>query len=300
MAWLKRLFGEKPRAASGKTFAIWIVTPPDYHHSRCFEEVALALQSGFRALGHDASISTAPPPYGLPTIVLGSNLLDRIDPASYRGKDLTLFNLEQIYVGSPWLTTSYVDLLRQYPVWDYSDRNIAELRRLDIQNVAKCGIGYAPELSRIEPQEEDIDVLFVGIRSDRRAAIVEDLARNGVNVTVASDCYGEERDALVARSKVILNVHYYDARVFEIVRVSYMLANRKCVVSETGLDPALEAPFASGVVFAPFERVVASCLGVLQDSDWRERVAQRGFELFRAMPQSAMIASALASTARGP
>ena len=41
----------------------------------------------------------------------------------------------------------------------------------------------------------------------------------------------------IARSKIVLNLHQYDAQVFEIVRVSYLLANRRAVVSERGANP---------------------------------------------------------------
>ena len=295
MSWLSAFF-RRGGAAGRAKYLVWIVTPPGYRHSRCFEEVALALQSAFRALGHEAAITTEPVAPGDQAIVLGPNLLPQLDPALYRDRKLTLYNLEQIYVGSDWLTPEYLSVLREFPVWDYSDQNIAELGKLGITDVTKCGIGYAPELSCIKRQaDEDIDVLFIGTASDRRVAVVDALFEKGISVTVASDCYGRERDELIARAKVILNVHKYDARVFEIVRVSYMLANRKCVVSEVGFDRALEAPFADGVVFTAYERLVESCGALVRDADWRDRVASRGFEIFRSMPQAAMLASALRS-----
>jgi hypothetical protein len=64
----------------------------------------------------------------------------------------------------------------------------------------------------------------------------------GLRVESAFGCYGEERDALIARARIVLNVHYYESKVFEVVRVSYLLANRKCVLSESGSDIDLEAP----------------------------------------------------------
>jgi len=59
-------------------FSLWIVTPPDYPHSRCFEEIALGLQASFTELGFDAPIVTDPAQIKDWAIVLGANLLPRL------------------------------------------------------------------------------------------------------------------------------------------------------------------------------------------------------------------------------
>jgi hypothetical protein len=88
--------------------------------------------------------------------------------------------------------------------------------------------------------------------------------------------YGDERDRLIARSRVVLNVHYYEAKVFEIVRVSYLLGNGRAVVSERGAEPAEEAPFEQGVAFAPYEGLVDTCLRLLEEPEARQRLANAG------------------------
>ncbi|MBX9842969.1 MAG: hypothetical protein K2Z80_14285 [Xanthobacteraceae bacterium] len=107
--------------------------------------------------------------------------------------------------------------------------------------------------------------------------------------------YGAERDAFVARAKIILNVHFYDARLFEIVRVSSLLANRKCVVSETGSDAAFENQFGAGIAFAPYAALAETCVRLLQNPDSRRVVAEVGFERFKAMPQTEYLQLALAT-----
>src|SRR5215203_6323713 len=139
------------------TYSIWIVSPANYPHSRCFDEVAVALNAAFCSLGIKARIVREPSKLDEITIVLGCNLLKpNMVPT---GKRLILFNLEQIAPGSPWLTTGYLALLREHPVWDYSLQNIGELARMGIE-ATLCGIGYMPALTRIKPAREDIDVLF--------------------------------------------------------------------------------------------------------------------------------------------
>lgn len=264
-------------------FCIWIVSPPNYPHSRCFEEVALGLRAGFAALGFDAPIVTQPIAADH-IITLGANLLPRM-PAPLPD-NLILYNLEQITPGSPWLKPEYLALLARFPVWDYSPLNIRNLAALGVHSAQLCGIGYAPELTRITPSpEEDIDVLFIGSMNERRRHVLDSIAAKGFKVIGLFNQYGAERDAHIARAKIVLNLHYYEAQVFEIVRVSYLLANRTCVVSETGNDAELEAPLSSGVAFAPYAQLVDICVGLLQDDARRNAYKQEGFTCFSRMPQ---------------
>jgi hypothetical protein len=273
-------------------YSIWVVSPPNYIHSQAFDEVAQGLDAAFRALGLQSEIVREPSRLGDVSIVLGCNLLAAVPVP--QGKRLILFNLEQITPNSPWLTQDYLALLGRYPVWDYSQGNIAELAKMGIR-AAHCGIGYAPELTRIAAAPEDIDVLFVGSVNERRLIVLKQLAERGVNVDARFNLYGGERDAFVARAKIILNVHFYDARLFEIVRVSYLLANKKCVVSETGSDTAFEGQFGSGIAFAPYAALADTCTRLLQDPAGRRAVAEAGFGRFKAMPQTEFLQRALAT-----
>ena len=276
-------------------YCVWIVTPAAYVHSRCFEEVAIALRSAFGDLGVDAPVVTHPPNDTERVIALGANLLPSMGLGGLP-PGLILFNLEQILEGSPWLQPDYLSLLKRHTVWDYSANNVAALAKLGVDGVINCGIGYAPELTRIPATSEDIDVLFVGSINQRRRALLDEIVKRGLKVHAAFGVYGTERDALIARAKLVLNVHYYDSRVLEIVRTSYLLANRKCVVSESGNDAELEQPLRSGIAFAPYEGLADACVALIEDNEARERLAHRGFELFRSMPQTGMLRKALAAT----
>lgn len=275
-----------------RQFSIWIVSPPGFPHSRCFEEVALALQEAFAVLGHLAPVVTDPAQIRGWAVVLGAHLLPRLPlPLPSR---LILYNLEQITDGSEGVIPEYLQLLRRYPVWDYSARNIERLKTLRIADAALCGIGYMPGLSRIPPAGESIDVAFIGSLNQRRIPILEELSSHGKIVEAPFNVYGAQRDKVIAAAKIVLNYHHFEAQIFEIVRVSYLLANRKCVVSETGLDEALEAPFRDGVAFASYDKLVETCLRLLDDPAERGRLAERGFELFRAQSQVPLLERALA------
>jgi hypothetical protein len=273
-----------------RKFCIWIVTPDGYLHSRCFEEVALSLREAFAVLGHDAPIVTDATEVRGTAVALGGHFLARIP----HPPDLIVYNLEQLARNAEWIVPGYLDTLKRFPVWDYSTHNVAALAQTGIK-AALCGVGYMPALTRIKPApRKDIDVLFIGSMNPRRAQVLEQLRAEGVAVHAGFNLYGEERDALIARAKIVLNVHFYPAKLFEIVRVSYLLANRVCVVSETGHDSELEGPFQGGIAFAGYSGLGPACLRLLQDEAMRERIAQRGFEQMRSLSQVDMLRRALA------
>jgi hypothetical protein len=274
-----------------RQFCIWIVTPDGYTHSRCFEEVALSLREAFAALDMDAPIVTDALQVRGTAIVLGPHLMQYM----VYPRDLILYNLEQVYQNPRAMTPGYVEILKQHPVWDYSARNVTTLAAHGIR-ASLCGIGYMPALTRIQRAPvKDIDVLFIGSMNPRRGQVLDQIGSRGAVVTVAFDSYGAERDGLIARAKIVLNLHFYQAKLFEIVRVSYLLANRVCVVSETGLDAELEAPFAGGVAFAGYDGLASACLRLLADEAARDRIAEKGFEQMRALSQLDMLKRALAA-----
>jgi hypothetical protein len=110
--------------------------------------------------------------------------------------------------------------------------------------------------------------------------------------------YGGMRDELIARSKLVLNVHFYEARVLEIVRVSYLLANRKCVVSEAGADAAYEQQFVTGVTFVPYHELPDACARLLKDPTKRQALAHNGFERMASLSQVDYLRRALTAGER--
>jgi hypothetical protein len=156
-------------------FAVLVISPDGYIHSQAFQEVAETLHYGLIELGYDSVLTT-----GVVSdrqhIVLGSNLLPYYPmqlPA-----DSILYNLEQISPESSWLEPPFLDLLRQFRVWDYSQNNMFQLARLDLPQLQHVPLGYVPQLTRIqqlEEQEQDIDILFYGSLNERRQQMIEAL-----------------------------------------------------------------------------------------------------------------------------
>jgi hypothetical protein len=268
-------------------YVIWIVSP--YVHSECFREVAQSLQFSLIELGHNAEITTKPPLQRQNVIILGAHLLHPND-LSYL-KTPIVWQLEQMpdesdeeRARAPW-TATYLEILKRAEVWDYSQTNIKTLKTRGI-NAKLLEVGYTPNLTRIENSSEPtIDVLHIGSLNERRVKILEQLRDNGVKVAHAFDCYGVKRDMLVAKAKIVINVHFFAAKLFEIVRCSYMLANRKCIVSENGLDIGLEYPYIDCIPFCEYGELVDTCLEYLQDDYKRTECERWGLRLMQSRSQ---------------
>ena len=276
-------------------YTLWIVKP--YSHSECFREAAQSLQSAFIELGHGCEITTTPPITRENVIILGAHLLHPNDMLYL--KNPVVWQLEQMpdesdedRARAPW-TATYVQILRRAEVWDYSRVNIATLAKVGIE-AKLLEVGYAKTLTMIENTDVNpIDVLFIGSMNDRRHQILSQLNDAGVKVVHAFDCYGVKRDMLVARAKIVLNVHFFKAKIWEIVRCSYMLANRKCIVSEIGLDKELEEPFYAGVDFCGYDDLVRRCISLLASDDAREQLAAKGFEIMSKRSQTEFLKAVL-------
>lgn len=275
---------------------IWIVTPQDYIHSHAFDEVALGLHGAFEELGGSAPIVRDMNAFnGRAPIVYGGNLL----PAEVIGhlpKDSVIINLEQVSKESTWINERYTSILKSFPVLDYSARNRNNLAERGIGHAGVLEIGYSQRLTQIEHAPvKDIDVLFYGSMNDRRYQIIKSLQDAGLNVVHLFSIYGAERDAAIARAKVVINIHHYEIGVFEIVRISYLLANRICVLTEgNAADPDLE-PFAGGLAVAPYENLVERCKTLLADEAERDAIAARGFAAMSGRSQAEMLMSVMNS-----
>jgi hypothetical protein len=234
--------------------AIVTVLPREFP-LQAFVETSETLHRAAAALGHESVEAREFYPKRL-NVVLGANKL-KLSPGLPPA--MVVYNLEQIFPGSKWLDPEYLEMMRRYPVWDYSEQNIAELGKLGIQ-ARLVPLGYVPELTRIARRDdEDIDVLFYGSLNERRAPPINRMYAMGLRVATPFLVFGEERDALIARSRIVLNIHRHDERVFEVVRIAYLLANGRFVLCEGGGDPAAKAPFEGGLAFAAYDELPRAC-----------------------------------------
>jgi hypothetical protein len=287
------LFRPRPDGSS-QPVDIVVVKPENYPHSGVFTEVAETLLYGFRALGYDAHQQPNVLRFAVPTIVLAAHMLTEAD-AQCLPSGAIIYNLEQIRPGAWAENPAYLELLRRHTVWDCDAKNVAAIRQATgHRDVHHVPIGYVPQLTRIAPAaEQDIDVLFYGSITPRRDAMLRALVATGMTVYGEFGLYGSERDALIARAKVVLSLHAHDNWGFEIARISYLLANRKAVVCEAASPSEVDADLRDGVLGVPYERLVEACLALVRDEAARHRLEQAGWAAFSARDEATILYRAL-------
>ncbi|WP_129468816.1 MULTISPECIES: glycosyltransferase family 1 protein [Mesorhizobium] len=224
-------------------------------------------------------------------IVLGANLYGEIGLV-YLPRNSVIFNVENYT--SDWMSNEYTNILRRFSVWDFSESNSLFLSEIISRPVHYFRTFYVPGLSRIIDENEDIDVLFYGSFNDRRSKILDEMRSRGLRVEAAYGVFGEQLDRLIARSKVVLNLHFYDSGQLEIVRIFDLLANRRAVVSEVNSGELVDADLASAFVAATYENLVDVTEALVNDPDRRQKVAAAGFDAFSQRRAKKILPEALA------
>ena len=164
-----------------------------------------------------------------------------------------------------------------YPVWEFSAAQVAKYP----YPVTHVPVGWHPSMKtfeRLPPDQRDIDVVFCGSINERRVKVLKEMQGKGLKVAHLFGVYGPERDAVIARSKVALNMFYYEGGVFPALRVAHMVANGVPVVSEA---------CAEGWEFlesVPVERLAAACADIANAQDGDD--GSHALKAFQAMPLS--------------
>ncbi|MGL4767409.1 MAG: hypothetical protein ACRCV6_04950 [Formosimonas sp.] len=251
-----------------------------------FLETVEACAYGLQQLGHEVVYER-----GIRSdcinIVLGAQLdwgIGWAELLSDTKARVIIYNQEQVASDVPcFMSPRYFSRMTKHQVWDYSTKNIAELERAGILNASLVPISYCPSMSRIpRVQVQDIDVLFFGVMSVRRREVLERCRALGLNVVAfEGGLTGATRDEYVARAKVVLNVHYYEkARVLEMGRIGYLLANHKAVVSELAHDTEVADDIRHALAVGSLNDLPQLCFDLVHDEARRRVLEQKGFEIF--------------------
>lgn len=265
-------------------------------HLRAFDEVADALAESAQLLGHDVSRSSQQLLAGAVNIVLGWHLLPLARLAELP-PGTVLYNFEQL-AGTPFFDQHPLSSFAPFTIWDYSEKNVRTWAEHGVE-ARFVPLGYAPCLHRISrtPGGQDIDVLFYGSINDRRREVLEGLARAGARVEARFGCYGAERDALIARSRVVLNISYYPGGILELVRLSYLWANGVPVVCERTADHEVPEGFDDAAVYVEHDQVVPATLELLRDHEARRALGRRAQAAIEAKPWTDVLGPALDAVA---
>lgn len=159
-------------------------------------------------------------------------------------------------------------------------------------------LGYHPLLEQKKPSENserDIDVCILAAMTDRREEFIAAhadwfAARNchlrlvplGFAKTETTRSYlpAARRNALLQRTKILLNVHYSDLSYFEWHRALIGLANRCCLITEPceGFTPLIPGKH---LIMAKADHLIACCEYYLEHEDQREAIAGAAYDFVR-------------------
>lgn len=258
---------------------------PRYKILDSYLEVIDSLRWGLEALGYQCELMRNRYEHNAVNIFFGwipalqMGALEQVPPNSI------LYNLEQMAVGSMRGATLLEQAAARFQIWDYSEANLANWNELaPAYPVYHAPVSFAPSLVRPRPEQpEDIDLLYIGSLSPRRVDKLSAASSHHSSVVTLSNIWGGQRDDFIGRARVLLNVSHDNPRmnIFEVVRVSYYLANHKAVVCESYAGQHVEADMQAALRFADAANLGAACDALLADPDACATYAAECHEMFR-------------------
>lgn len=281
----------------GKRFWVRAMLVHGKHYPWSLHECAVMTRDGLRELGYEAYFTEErkDPNVGWPTpqeradrergeqqIIIGGNIAAPQDALTIPDEAI-IYNFEQ--VGGWQFDKAYVDLLRRCTTWEYHPANMKPLMTQFGIRATLVPFGYVPAFTPPVHtyQKPDYDVAFIGSLVPYRKTILNSLELAGLRVFVSESCYGERREDILRRSKLLLNVHFYpQVKLLEVVRLGIGMAACKAVVTQLDTDTKVDPYYLPGVCGAEYSEIVPAVLDLVRDDKKRERLAWKGYELFTA------------------
>lgn len=253
-----------------------------WHGLRGYAEVIESLVWGLQELGYSAEVGGDVDFSGPTNILFGAHMLP-LETIAKLPEDTIYYNMEpMIGLDTRGYKESFRLLAKKVQIWDYSPVNLPMWLEIGASNPKHFPVSYAPILTKIPTATpRDIDVLIYGLPGPQRVQAFVDACHRGLKCAFVCGLYGESRDSLIARSKIVLNINLYEhARIFEEVRVTYLLANHKAVVADMHPNTTAAGDMQAAVAFAPLQQIGQLCQHLIARPDELAALEQRGFEAF--------------------
>ncbi len=271
-------------------------------------EIAQLLCGGFRAAGCEAQLFVDRIPAektedGKIQIVVTPheffNLFLRYKRPWEKIQRLTnhLFLLSTEQPDSEWFDSNLVAAPHARAMLDIHLSGVAAYRARGLR-CFHLPLGYHPLLEQrdvLARSVRDIDICLLAAMTDRReefiAANADFFAARNCHLRLVPIGFAKteetrsylpvaKRNALLQRTKILLNVHYSDLRYFEWHRALIGLANRCCLITETceGFEPFVPGKH---FVMAEADNLTTCCEYYLRHDDERETIAGEAYNFVR-------------------
>lgn len=166
-------------------------------------------------------------------------------------------------------------------VWDTYYEFHKHLYNLSKIKVIKYNLGYHKFFDKNQNLKKENDVSFFGTINDHRMSIFESIKSNSFSLKIYQKVYDNERDLLINKSKINLNLHFLGSPLLETLRVLlYLISNKAFVITE---------PFIGDRDIKDKEHLVVSSINNMKDTikyylkneNERNAIANNGYEYLK-------------------
>lgn len=170
-------------------------------------------------------------------------------------KKIQILNMEQMSIYPRYL------LVRQFYDKGYSLIDYSMAHRLHFPKTTILPYLYnEKEINHLKSlhKKYEYDICMIGCNSEARFKIFNALLSKGIKMIDAKG-WGDDRDSVVANSKILLNVHFRnDYQIYEHLRCDRWMFAGKIIISESSIED--EELDLKNVYFYEYEDLVEACL----------------------------------------
>lgn len=142
---------------------------------------------------------------------------------------------------SNWFTPRYMLAMKNsHTVWDFSISNHNRYKdTININHVYQMPMPFyryrKDILDKPTPSNFEYDITFYGSINTRRSYILDKL-KERYKVNVCINVFGENIYEIIKKSKIILNIHFYEEATLESARFNEVLQFNRLIVSERSIQ----------------------------------------------------------------
>lgn len=180
-------------------------------------------------------------------------------------KHFIAFQMEQS-VSSRWFKKKYFRILKKsLLIFDYSLNNISFLvqKNIALNKISFMPISYNPSyrsqynIADYNWSDKIYDLCFYGdTNNHRRKTFIEKISQS-YPVKIFKETFGKDIVSELAKTKIILNIHYYDNALLETTRIYECISLDVLVISEKASDQEYHAELNDIVEFIEENDIVA-------------------------------------------
>lgn len=178
------------------------------------------------------------------------------------------------------------EIIETCTIWDYSKENICLIK--EKYPNADCHffeMGYSPHLDHglsYNECEKDIDVLFLGGKTNKRQKILNEISQAGYNVMSIYRKNGPERADFFRRAKIIISIYSSEhTHCISASRFTPALCNNGFIITENCSNSEQNERWSQYTVSVEYEKLVSTVLEYLEQPEKRKELADDFYVKFK-------------------